>query len=42
MNDGANVVVLLLLTDNYATMKAITMPEQWYIKRKAASMWMWM
>ncbi|KAL7736573.1 hypothetical protein ACLKA6_015215 [Drosophila palustris] len=49
MNDGANVVVLLLpmpmplplptllplLADNYATMKAITMPEQWYIKKGA-------
>jgi len=38
MNDGAYVVVLLL-TDNYATMKAITMPEQWYIKKKGARMW---
>lgn len=42
MNDGANVVVplsmllptLLLLADNYATMKAITMPEQCRIKKK--------
>jgi len=25
---------LLLLADNYATMKAITMPEQCYIKKR--------
>ncbi|KAM8711770.1 hypothetical protein ACLKA7_012303 [Drosophila subpalustris] len=27
--------LLPLLADNYATMKAITMPEQWYIKKGA-------